>query len=339
MKKKTKIYFIENSYNYNADDLDSNKIGGSEKILINITNTLAKDENLFIKVFNNTNKQKIINKVCWNNINLIDKNDKPDHVISMSDANLFYKLNSNSNFLWSHSVQNIEKFIRKKQLIPFLKYKPIMILEGDYHYKNRSFFTSFYGKKILKIAVDDEFLNYKIDLDYIPLPTAIFTTKSDRNLDFLLKSWHEIKKENSKAKLFINPPFKLTEMNKKDDVLLREKGNKSSLIQDLVKSRLFITPGHKSEVFCLAAEEAKELCIPIVTMGYGCLYERVINEKTGFIAKNMSEFVSYSLKILNDDDLYLDLKKNLIEMKNSRNFNNVKDDLLKILNRTNEQGS
>ena len=331
MKNKIKIYFLENSYNYNGDDLDKDGIGGAEKILINITNALSIDKNLIIKVFNNTDKPKIINKVHWNNINQIDENDKPDYLISMSDANLFNKLSSNNNFLWSHSVQNIEKFIRKKQLIPFLKHKPIMILEGDYHYRNRNFFTSFYGKKILKIAVDDDFLIFKINSNYIPEPRAIFTTKSDRNLDFLLKSWHKIKKNSPKAKLFINPPFELTEINKKDDVLLRKKGDKSLLIQDLVKSRLFITPGHKSEVFCLAAEEAKELCIPIVTMGYGCLYERVNHEKTGFIAKNINEFIDYSVKILNDDNLYLDLKKNLLELKNLRNFNLVKNDLLKIL--------
>ena len=33
-----------------------------------------------------------------------------------------------------------------------------------------------------------------------------------------------------------------------------------------MQSRLFITPGHKTEVFCLAAEEARELCIPIVPL-------------------------------------------------------------------------
>ena len=46
-----------------------------------------------------------------------------------------------------------------------------------------------------------------------------------------------------------------------------------------------LVPGHKGEVFCLAAEEARELCIPIVTLGYGSLYERVIHNKTGFLAK------------------------------------------------------
>ena len=327
----TKIYFLENSYDYNGEDLNNEKIGGSEKILINIASSLSNDENLIIKVFNNTNKPKIINKVYWNNINQIDQSDKPDHLIAMSDANLFKKLSCNSNYLWSHSIQNIEKFIRKNQLFSFLKYKPIMILEGDYHYKNRSFFTSFFGKKILKVAVDDDFLKFKVDLSYIPLPTAIFTTKSDRNLEFLLKSWHEIKKKSLKAKLYINPPFELTETHKMDDVLLRKKGDKKLLIQDLIKSRLFITPGHKAEVFCLAAEEAKELCVPIVTMGYGCLYERVTHEKTGFIAKNEKEFIDYSTRILNDDNLYFDLKKNLFNIKNLRNFNNVKNDLLNIL--------
>ena len=38
-----------------------------------------------------------------------------------------------------------------------------MILEGEYHYKTRSFLTSLFGKKILPIAVDDEFINMNID--------------------------------------------------------------------------------------------------------------------------------------------------------------------------------
>jgi len=325
------IYFLENSFNYNGSDLDSDKIGGSEKTLINITNALSQDKNLIIKIFNNTSTETILNNVHWLNINHIDKSDSPDFVIAMSDANLFRKLSCKNNYLWSHSVQSIEKFIRKKQLFSFLKYKPIMILEGDYHYKTRNYFTSFYGKKILKIAADYDFLNHDIDMTEIPQPNAIFATKSDRNINFLINSWHEIKKKSINSKLFINPPYNLSDTNKKDGINIRIKGNKKSLIDDLLKSRLFITPGHKTEVFCLAAEEAKELCIPIVTMGYGCLYERVNHGVTGFIAKNKNEFINYSIKILNDNDLYLYLKKNLYKIKNLRNYENVKKDLIKIL--------
>ena len=206
-----------------------------------------------------------------------------------------------------------------------------MILEGDYHYKTRSFLTSIFGKKILKIATDYDFLNCDIDINKIPSQNAIFTTKSDRNLNFLLNSWHDIKKQVNKGQLYINPPYSLSDQHKKDNIQLRIKGNKKLLIKDLMQSRLFITPCHKTEVFCLAAEEAKELCIPIVTMGIGCLYERVNHGFTGFIAKNKKEFIDYSVQVLNDDSLYMNLKKNLLQIKNSRNYDNVKNDLLNIL--------
>ena len=66
MINKTKIYFIENSYDYNADDLNSEKIAGSEKTLINISNSFSDDENYIIKVFNNTTHAKlIINILIW----------------------------------------------------------------------------------------------------------------------------------------------------------------------------------------------------------------------------------------------------------------------------------
>ena len=74
------------------------------------------------------------------------------------------------------------------------------------------------------------------------------------------------------------------------------------------------------------------MCVPIVTMGYGSLKERVEHKITGFIAKNFSEFVDYSIQLLNDNELYFKIKKNLIKKRNSRNYKNVADDLLKILN-------
>ena len=194
-----------------------------------------------------------------------------------------------------------------------------MILEGDYHFKNRSFLTSFFGKKILKIATDYDFIKTDINIDFIPPPNAIFTTKSDRNLNFLIDSWFEIRKKNPDSNLYINPPHQLTKTQIENGIILRNKDKKDLLIKELINSKLFISPGHKTEVFCLAAEEAKELCVPIVTMGIGCLYERVEHEKTGFIAKTQKEFVNYSSLILNDNKVYKSLRQNLYNIRNSRN--------------------
>ena len=52
-----KIFFLEKSTPFNSLDLNSNKVGGAEKVLINITNELAKYKNMQIKVFNNVEKK------------------------------------------------------------------------------------------------------------------------------------------------------------------------------------------------------------------------------------------------------------------------------------------
>lgn len=328
---KKKIFFIENSFDYNFLDLNSPFIGGSEKTLINISKELCKFDEFEVKVFNNTSKPVADDRLVWTNISNISQFSNPDFLISMSDANLLLLTNAKKNYLWSHSVQSFEKFYRKKQLLPFLKRKPIVILEGDYHFKKRNFVTSFFGKRILKLAPDYEFINTPVNENTIPDQNVIFNTRSDRNLELIIKCWPEIKKKTPNAKLYINPPSNKKNNFNINGVFIRKKGDKNDLIKDLLSSRLMINPGHVGEVFCLVAEEARELCLPIVTMGIGCLYERVQHEKTGFIAKNENELIDYSNKILNDNQIYLDLKKNLNLMKSSRSYYNVAQDLLKIL--------
>ncbi len=327
-----KIYFIEKTVPFNSLDINKPFISGSEKTLINISNELSKFKNLIIKVFNLTKTKHVIKKVEWNNIENISQDDQPDILISMSDANLLSLFNCKKNYLWSHSIQTVEKFFRKKQFYPFIKNKPIMILEGDYHFKNRSFLTSIFGKKILPIAVDYDFINFKVDEEYMPNRNAIFTTRSDRNLDFLINCWSSIRRESHNSSLSINPPFNLTEQQKRLGIRLRKKGDKFDLIKELAKSRVMLNPGHKGEVFCLAAEEARELCIPIVTLGIGSLSERVEHGVTGFIAKNENEFIDYTIKILNNDKFFLSLKNNLIKKRNSRSYKNVAKELLDIIN-------
>ena len=325
------IFFLEYSKNFNGNDLNSEKIAGSEKTLINISNEIAKNKNIKVKVFNNTKDQININDVEWCNIKNILNFKKPDFLISMSDINLFPNYNC-KKYLWSHSVQTIEKFIRKGQLIPFLKHKPKIILEGDYHYKNRSWMTSWFGKDILKISADDDFINTTIDVHNVPKNNVIFNTRPDRNLKVVLEAWKTIKKKVNNAILYINPPYELTKEEINLDIRIRHKGSKFDLIEDLKNSKLMLNPGHKGEVFCLVAEEARTMCLPIVTMGIGSLHERVIDNVTGYICRDLDQLISKSVNILKDDKLYLTLKSNLYEKRKTRTYKEVAYDFLKILN-------
>lgn len=329
---KKKIYFLEKSIPFDFEDLNSPLIAGTEKTLINISLELS-NTNLFdVIVLNNSLNEKSKKNLLWCNLDKLPKLPDPDILVASSDANLLSFKNAGKKFVWSHSVQTIEKFIRKKQLIPFLKNKPIVILEGEYHYKFRNFFTSFYGKKILKLAADYDFINAEIDPDFIPEKNVIFNTRSDRNLDLIIDNWRKISNNNVETKLFINPPFSENEFSKKNNIIVRKKGDKSQLINELINCRLMINPGHKGEVFCLVAEEARVLCLPIITMGYGALKERVEHGVTGFISKNLKEFVQYSKDVLFDDQLYLFLKKNLYERRLLRSYKNVVGDFINIIN-------
>jgi len=163
------------------------------------------------------------------------------------------------------------------------------------------------------------------------MPKAIFTTRSDRNLEFLLNCWTEIKHRSNDAFLLINPPYKLSKDHINLEINLRKKGNKTDLINELSSSRVMLNPGHKGEVFCLAAEEAIRMCVPIVTMGHGALKERVIHNVNGFIAYSKKEFIDYAIKILNDDDLYLNLKKKMYNLRHERTYKDVAKNFISII--------
>ena len=81
-----------------------------------------------------------------------------------------------------YSLQSIEKFLRKGQLISYFKNKPTILLISKYHMKNRS--ACHFLAKNIDIAVDDLFLNTKLT-NNIDSNLAIFTSRPDRNLDII----------------------------------------------------------------------------------------------------------------------------------------------------------
>jgi glycosyltransferase involved in cell wall biosynthesis len=91
---------------------------------------------------------------------------------------------------------------------------------------------------------------------------------------------------------------------------------------------MLLLPGHEAELFCLAAEEARELCLPIITLGSGSLSERVIHGVTGFIAKNDDEFSQYTLNLFKDDKLWNDLRLNLFNLRGKKTWDKCAQTLI-----------
>ena len=301
---------------YTSNDSKCSKLRGAENVVINLSKELFRLGHK-ITVFNNVHKNTIINGVIWRNINNIDQNTNFDLAISNNDLNLFKKIKSKKYLAISHSIQSIEKFIRKKQLFSYLKYRPKIILLSSYHSDNRNKLLKIFGSINLQWAVDEDFLDTVID-DNLVEKRALFTSRNDSNLNLLINLWkNKIYSKDKLSKLYVTPsPL----IDNKFNIFERNFGKRLFLINDLKKSKVFLVPGHKGEIFCLAAEEARELCVPIVTLGIGSLSERVHHGVTGFIAKNQNEFADFALNILNDNNLWQKLRNNLINIRGSKTW-------------------
>ena len=321
-----KICFVDNTnFQYDFYSIYSQDLRGAETVLINLSLALSEIGHK-VTIINNCPKPSIINDVRWININSNLDIENYDLVISNGDCNLFRFANSKNNILFSHSLQSIEKFIRKKQLISYLKYKPKVCFLSKYHKNNRSKLLYFFGEINLRWSVDKIFLDTNAS-DNICNNLAIFTSRPDRNLKMLIDIWTKlIIPNNDKLRLLVTDnSYDYSEKS----IIKRKLSDQRDLVKDLQSARMILIPGHKAELYCLAAEEARELCIPIVTLGIGCLAERVDHEITGFIANNQNEFANYTLNLFNNDNLWKKIRNNLIERKNSTTWKMVAKELVK----------
>jgi glycosyltransferase involved in cell wall biosynthesis len=315
------VIIIDNSdLSYSGEDINGTVVRGTEASLILLSEQFVR-MGINVDYCNSIQKKSKVNGVNYFNKNDIVKQKQYDLAIAISDANEFRRVSSLKKAVFSNSNQPIEKFIRKKQLLPFLKFKPTLITLCDYQYKKRSFFTSFYGKKTIPITVDPKFLDIEIDQNFLPEKKVVYNIRSNRNLNHLIKIWcDKIFPSNNDFKLYITPNLiDYNDFHKKNNIFLRTIGSRSEMIDEMKNYRALTYLGHKSDIFTLTAEEAIKMCLPVVTFGIGSLKERVSHNETGFIAKNDQEFADYTVKLLNDDDFYLDLKK---KMKNKRKENN-----------------
>ena len=320
------VLFIDNSdSDFTGFDLNTTKVRGTESSLILLAESLVKN-NIYVKVLTEIEKDVLCNGVIYCNKS-VHQEINFDLCIAISNANLFNKISAKKKVVWSNSLQPFEKFLRKKQLLAFLKHKPEVVTMCNYQYYKRSFLTSMYGKHMISLSVDPRFYNEKVDLEKIPKPYALNNVRSHRNLDWLIDIWtNSFNNKNGKAKLFINPNLiEYSEEMKKANIYERKFGSRDDLINELRKTRVFAYTGHKSDIWVLTVEEAVQMCVPIVTYGIGSVEDRVIHNETGFIAKNDEEFSKYLEMLLFDDEFYNKIRRKMFKRRGFKNWDFIAD--------------
>ena len=324
-----KICFVDKTeFSYSFEDINKENLRGAETIIINLSKEISNLGHQVV-VYNNCTNEYQTENYSWLNLSKIKNKDfNYDIVISNNDTRLLDYFNCNKKYVISHSLQSIEKFIRKKQLFSYLKNRPTYLLLGNYHKLKMTKIVSLFGNRIINYGVDDIFVNTKL-IKNIDHNLSIFPSRSDRNLDILINVWKKhVNIINKNIKLLITP---IEENLSQYNIFNREMINRENFVKDIIKCRTMIIPGHKAELYCLAASEASELCLPIITMGIGALSERVEHGISGLVAKNAKQFGDFIIEIFSNENLWNEIRNNLIHKRGQKSWNKAAISFLDII--------
>jgi glycosyltransferase involved in cell wall biosynthesis len=271
------------------------KLGGIETLNYNLF--------LFLKKLNF--KVKFSNKIQKKDINTFW-----DVVISSNESRIFSILNSKKKILWLHNILQVEKAIRKSQLIEFFKHKIIAVFVSDFLKKKTSFFYPFKERFVIDNFLDKNFCNIK--KTYLRKPIYIWSTIRKKGLDIFVYNW--IKNyssiKNSEFHIFGVDKKKVLEQlgdieYSKYKIFIHGFVKKKILIKYYSSGSGFICLGY-DETFCLNAVEANSCGLPIFTFGFSNLKNLVINEKNGFIVADYNKLIE---KIIYFNNLSDKIKK------------------------------
>ena len=322
-------------------------LGGAETAFVNLAEALARSGNL-VKVFNNCKVEKKINGVYWKNLSQL-KYEKCDLYISNRSTILLSKVRyAKKRVLWLHNPADY--LLKFRNLRRLWWWKPTIIFSSNFHDRSYPSWAPKGGREIIPYGISKEFLNCP-PLITAPKPQAIFTSNPQRSLDWLLDIWKEkifTKVPSAQLHLYSSPKtygvfgkkkneimskvLKKAKKFKKYGVVINDVLPKKQLAKKIRKSRLLLYRGDTGETFCLALGESQAMGVPAVIQDIGCVAERIIPKKTGFIENIDDDFAQRAVAILTNDNLWRSLHKNALKTRANWTWDNAAQSFLKLIN-------
>tara|TARA_B100000963_G_C22624213_1_gene671503 strand:- start:999 stop:2036 length:1038 start_codon:yes stop_codon:yes gene_type:complete len=344
----TKVLFIDNGIEFDSKLLREKPFGGAEVAFVSLVESLA-CLGLEIVVYNNCIYEGKINNVEWRKIGKKLHLESFDSlVVNRGDKYLNFRKECKNRIFWIH---NPASYLLKYRYISKLFFNDFKIVfSSNYHLSTYPKWAPSQERIVIPYGMDD-YLFSKNKIKRIPSKNAIFTSNPMRGLDWLLEKWEKQiypKCKDSKLIIFsgsetygsfgrkhsdqINNILLKAKSLKKKGVILKNPVNRKKLFKNIESSRVFLYKGSQDETFCMALAESQLLGVPAVVCDFGCMNERVIDNKTGFVCKNDDDFCSKTIDLLNNDKLWIKMNKESLKRENYFNWNEIAKKWLRILN-------
>ena len=345
-----KILFIDNGIAFDSKTLREKPYGGAEVAFVSLVENLAQ-KGQDITVYNNCVNEGRINNVLWKKLDNDINSFKFDTlVVNRGDQYLNFRKQCKKRIFWIHNPANYLLKYRYLSKLIFNKFN--IVFSSKYHLKTYPWWAPANKRIVIPYGIDNElFEKYKTSKNSLPTKNAIFTSNPMRGLSWLLDNWEkDIFPFCRKSKLYIfsgfetygefgrkhseiiNKILKKAKSLKKKGVILKKPLERKQLFKKLKSSRIFLYKGSQDETFCMAVAESQVLGVPAVVCNYGCLSERVIHKKTGYVCNNDEEFCLSTIKVLNDDKIWKKMNIESLKQKNYFSWSEIAEKWISILN-------
>ena len=262
------------------------KLGGIESLNIGLFNNLKSTFRQITLKYKNK-------KIYFNN--------KCDVIISSNNARVFNKDKKQKYILWIHNKIQIEKAIRKRQLIPILRNDIHAVFVSKYLERVTSKIYNFKTRNIIPNFLDKKFENLK--LNFTRKPMFIWSVQRDEGLSETITVWIKtVQKYNSYAELHIFgiKKFKIYKKLEKYNIFFHGRVDKNILIKFYKKSMAMICLGY-DETFCLNAIESMSCGLPVLSFKKTALNDLIKNNINGFKLDNFQDLSKKIIFLINMD--------------------------------------
>jgi len=341
-----KIVLADNSFPFDGRSMYEGSLGGAETAFTSLCESLVRLGH-DVTVFNNCKKNITYKGVRWKNIKYYADEELDLYIANRAHQVLSLFPKAKKRFFWIHNPANY--LLKWRYLKQIWKWSPTVIFSSDFHLKSYPWWAPSGSRVIIPYGISQEFLSSK-KIIKTPPPKAIFTSNPMRSLDWLMEIWSTKIHSNipnaelhvfsspktysatssDKGRLMINIINKAKKL-RNNGIILRDVLPKSQLAKEFIDSRVLLYKGDLGETYCLALGESQASGIPAVIQDIGCVKERIIDGKTGFVAKNDDEFAKRAIEILTDDDLWRRLHKNTFQLQRGWTWDDAAKEFEKLL--------
>ena len=331
-----RILFLDDSFAYDGYTPRNDPMSGPEKGLVHLAEALARRGHDVV-VRNRCSRPLDLRGVSWRSLDGNGAGEQADLAVALREARLFDRAPAGAvRVLWL--AERGEALARRLQTsTPFGEVN--LVFMSDDH--RTSWPANAPRASVIRPGIAPPYLHARDPLGYWP-PRAISTVHPRGGLTWLLDLWcARIEPLVSGAELhvfsgalaraasgkLIEPDlaavFRRAEAAAGQGVAVRRPMPDADMAEEFRRARVFLHPGSPHECYAAGLAEAQAAGCPGVAFRDGAAQERILDGRTGFLARDDDAFANCAVLCLKEDIVYRGRSRDARDLQRDRSWDDV----------------